>query len=196
MYNRITNADEIISALHFGNMVLLEGFMQSGITNKIIVEVYNGWPGEIGLERVKNVVTFLCERVPQYAKVMGKTELDTLELFVKSRNCNFTNYFQNANIPDLTDVYVFDTIEDLNSKFPSKKYQCPCCGGITTDYQACNSGKTIDNKGKEACNWKIYGLFGDMGKGIKVIIKGMFTEIPKPVAMFKPVELLDFVSPN
>jgi hypothetical protein len=194
MNNRITNADELTSALPFGNMMLPAALMQSEIMNKIIVEVYNGWPGQTGLERVKNVVTFICDRVPQYAKVMGKSELETLELFAKSRNCNYTNYFQNANFPDLLEVFVFDTIEDLKARFPSKQYQCPCCGGISTDYQECNSGKIVDKKGKEICNWKVYGLFGDMGKGIKVIVKNMFTDIPKPVAMFKPVELLETAS--
>lgn len=191
MKNRITNADELTSALPFGNTVLPAALMQSEIMNKIIVEVYNGWSGETGLQRVENVVKFLYERVPQYAKVMSKTELETLEILAKSRNCNYTNYFQNANFPDLSDVFVFENIEELKAKFPSKKYQCPACGGISTDYQECNSGKTVDKKGKEVCDWKVYGLFGDMGKGIKVLIKDMFTEIPKPFKMFKPVELLE-----
>lgn len=191
MNNKITNANELASSLDFGNIELSTALLlQSEIMNKIIVEVYNGWPGKIGLERVIEKVTFLCERVPQYAKVMGKSELETLELFAKSRTCNYTNYFQNAHFPDLSEVYVFDTIEDLKAKFPSKQYQCPCCGGISTDYQQCNSGKYIDEKVKEVCNWKAYGLFGDMGKGIKVIIKSMFTDIPKPITMFKPIELL------
>lgn len=194
MNNRITNADELTSALPFGNTVLPAALLQSDIMNKIIVEIYNGWAGKVGLERVIEKVNWLCERVPQYAKVMGKTELETLELFAKSRNCNYTNYFQDANFPNLSEVFVFDTIEDLKLKFPSKQYQCPCCGGISTDYQECNSGKTVDKKGKEICNWKVYGLFGDMGKEIKVIVKDMFTEIPKPVSMFKPVELLETVS--
>jgi len=194
MNNRITNADELTSVLSFGNMVLPADLMQSEIMNKIIVEIYNGWPGKVGLERVNEKVVFLCKRIPQYAKIMGKTELETLELFAKSRNCNYANYFQDANFPDLSKVFVFDTIEDLKSKFPSKQYQCPSCGGISTDYQECNSGKTIDKKGKEVCDWKVYGLFGDLGKGIKVIVKDMFAEIPKPVAMFKPVELLETVS--
>jgi hypothetical protein len=188
------NIENIDVSPTFGNTVLPAALLQSDIMNKIIVEIYNGWPGETGLQRVVEKVNFLCEKVPQYAKVMGKTELETLELFAKSRNCNYTNYFQNANFPDLSEVYVFDTIEDVKAKFPSKQYQCPCCGGISTDYQECNSGKTIDKKGKEVCNWKVYGLFGDMGKGIKVIVKDMFTEIPKPIAMFKPVELLEAIS--
>jgi hypothetical protein len=188
MNNRITNADELTSALPFGNMVAPAALLQSDIMNKIIVEIYNGWPGKTGLQRVIEKVTFLCERVPQYAKIMGKTELETLELFAKSKNCNYTNYFQNVNFPDLTEVYIFDTIQDFKAKFPSKQYTCPRCAGISTDYQECNSGRAVD---KKVCNWKVYGLFGDMGEGIKVIIKSMFNEIPKPVAMFKPVELLD-----
>lgn len=190
MNHKITSADELAPAWPFDNMALPADLMQSEIMNEIIIEIYNGWPGKIGLQRVIETVTFLCERVPQYSKVMGKTELETLELFAKSRNCSYINYFQNANFPDLSEVYVFDTIEDVKARFPSKQYQCPCCGGISTDYQECNSGKKIDKKGK-VCDWKVYGLFGDMGKGIKIIVKSMLTDFPRPIAMFKPVELLE-----
>lgn len=78
-------------------MALPAALMQSEIMNKIIVEIYNGWPGQVGLERVIEKVNWLCKKVPQYAKVMDKTELETLELFAKSRNCNYINYFQDAN---------------------------------------------------------------------------------------------------
>lgn len=193
MNNRITKADEILSAVPFGNTVLPAALMQSEIMNKIIVEIYNGWPGKMGLERVAEKVLFIIERVPQYAKVMGKSELETLEIMANARRINYTNWFQNAYFPDLSEVYVFDTVEDFKKQFPSGKYQCPKCKGITTDYQQCNSGVITDKRKKEVCDWKVYGLFGGLGEEIKVIIKDHFIDIPKPISMFKPVELLEAV---
>ncbi len=192
MHKEIKNADEIRSVLSLEDTKMSPDLLQSDIMNKIIVEIYNGWPGETGIQRVIQKVKLLSERVPEYAKAMGKTELETLELFAKSRTCNYTNWFQEANFPILSEVYIFDTIDDFKAKFPSKQYQCPNCNGISTNPQVCNSGKEI--KGKEICDWKVFGLFGDLGKGIKVIVKDLFTDIPKPTAMFKPIELLEVVS--
>jgi hypothetical protein len=191
MNNRISNADELSSALPFGNTMLPTDLVQSEIMNKIIVEIYNGWVGQVGLERVVKTVNFLCEIVPQYAKVMDKSNVETLEILAKSRNCNYTNYFQECNLPKLSDVYIFETENDFFEKFPSKEYQCPSCSKISTDYQKCNSDYT--DKNGVVCNWKVYGLFGSMGKGIKVLVKDRFTDIPKPIMMFKPIELLEVV---
>jgi hypothetical protein len=186
--NKISHSTEL--NFLFKDLVLSADIMQSDLMNQIILEVYNGWPGKVGEERVINVVTLINHRVPQYAAVMLKTELETLELFANSRDVNFTNYFQDANFPDLSGVYVFDTVTAFKNKFPSGKYQCPRCGGTSTDYQVCNSGQIMDKKSKQVCDWKVYGLFGDLGKGIRVIIKEKFTDFPKPVSMFKPLELI------
>lgn len=161
--------------------------MQSDIMNSIIVEIYNGWPGPTGRQRVVDKVTFICKRIPQYAKMMGTTEIEALEYFAKSRTCNYTNYFQDAYIPDLSDVHVFETIKDFLAKFPSKQFRCPRCEGISTHPHACNSGVVIDKKENEVCNWKSYGLFGTLGKGIDVLIK---SQSLKPTHIFKPVELI------
>jgi hypothetical protein len=181
----IENSSEIMSKLPSGNDILLK----SEIMDKIIVEIYNGWPGETGLSRVINAVNFIFDMIPQYAQVMGKSELETLELIAKARNVNYVNYFQNANFPDLMGVYVFDSNESFLSEFPSKKFLCPCCGGISTDPQKCDSGKKMSKK--EICNWKSYGLFGTLGKGIHVVFKDKFEITPKPVEIFKPIELLE-----
>lgn len=188
--NKITHIAELNLDSFFKELVLPANVMESEIMNKIILEIYNGWPGEVGKERVVNVITLLNHRLPQYAKIMGKTEIETLEIFVKAKNTNFTNWFQNANFPDLSEVYVFDTVADLKLKFPSGNYQCPCCEGISTDYQECNSARIVDKKSNKICDWKVYGFFGDLGKGIKVVIKEKFTDFPKPIAMLKPIELI------
>jgi len=65
------------------------------------------------------------------------------------------------------------------------KYICPNCEKESTDPYECS---------QEKCDWKVYGLFGDLGKGIKVIIKDKFLEHPVPMRIFKPVELLTVAS--
>ena len=192
MYNSIITVDLLPSACIDGKQMLPACLRQAGIIDEIMLEVYNGWVGKTGEERVLSVLKIISERVPQYAKVAGKTELEFLTLYAKSRRCNYTNWFQSSYLPDLSDVIVFDTVEDFKNKFPSGKYTCPRCGGETTDYQQCNSGKVIDKKGK-VCDWKVYGLFGDMGKGIRVIIKNRIEDFPKPISMFKPIELCEVV---
>jgi len=193
MDNKITSASEIVQTLDFGALVPPENLMQSNIMNEIIVEIYNGWPGPTGRQRVVDKVTFICERIPQYAKIMDKTELEALEILAKARTCNYVNYFQDANIPNLSDVYVFDTLDDLKARFPSKKYCCPRCEGISTDPQVCNSGIIIDKKKKQECDWKVYGLFGDLGKGIRVLVKSKSPDYPRPITIFKPIELIEDV---
>ncbi len=184
MNTKITHFKE----LPLSNINLPESITQSDILNKILTEVYNGWPGQTGLERVKNVIEFISSRIPQYAKAINKSELEMLEILATKRTVNYTNYFQNHYIPDIDKVLIFDSVEDFKKQYPSGKYVCPACSGISTDYQECNSGTIVDKKTKEICNWKVYGLLGDLGKGIRVLIRDKFTDFPKPIHMFKPIE--------
>lgn len=195
---KISSSKEIIHLLDLTQEQLNTPFMQSEIMSKIMCEVYNGWPEPTGIQRVKDVVHFLFNRIPQYAKIMNKSELDTLTLLAKSRNCNYINYFQNANIPDLSDVMVFKSLDEFKQRFPSGISVCPCCEGFSTDYEECNSGvklkdysKSKKNKadGGKVCDWKIYGLFGDLGKGIKILILDKIEDFPRPARIFKPIEL-------
>ena len=81
----------------------------------------------------------------------------------------------------MENVHVFDTLEDYKKAFPSGKYICPKCEKESTDPYECS---------QEKCDWKVYGLFGDLGKGIKVIVKDKFLEHPVPMNIFKPIELV------
>lgn len=165
---------------------------ETEILNDIILEIYNGWPGSVGQERVIDCIDFISKRIPKYALIMDKTNLETLTTYAKARSCNYTNWFQNCYLPDLNGVIVLDTVEDFKQKFPSGKFVCPCCNGVSTDYQECNSGKIVKGTKKRSgkvCDWKVFGLFGDLGKGIRVIVKDRFSDFPKPIAMFKPIEM-------
>ena len=162
----------------------------SEIMDEILLEVYNGWQGSVGEERVLKVIEFVSNRIPQYARITNKSDFEFLTIYAKSRKCNYTNWFQDSYLPDLSNVLVFDTVEDFKKKFPSGNYVCPSCNSITTDYQTCNSGVVVGKgKNKKVCDWKVYGLFGDLGKGIKVIVKDLIEDFPRPISMFKPVEL-------
>lgn len=165
----------------------------SEILQEIILEVYGGWGGKEGEKRVLEVLIFISERIPQYAKVVGKTDLDFLILYANARRVNYNNWFSDTYLPDLDTVFVFDTIDDFKTKFPSGKYICPSCEGESTDFQTCNSG--LRNTGQK-CNWRSYGLFGTLGKGIKIYIKDMVTDFPKPIEIFMPIELYKQAQPQ
>ena len=194
--SKITEMQLLPAACLNSIKLLPEDIQSSDIIQEILLEIYNGWPGKTGEERVDSCVNVINKRIPQYANAMGKTQLETLTIYAKSRKCNYANWFQDHYLPDLSDVVIVDTVDDFKKKYPSGKYICPCCNAITTDYQECNSGaivnKTKKSKGS-VCDWKVYGLFGDLGKGIKVIVKDKFEEFPKPIAMFKPIEMTEIV---
>ncbi len=186
MQGRVQSIDQLPATCVDALLLLSDFNNESEIINKIVLEVYNGWPGKTGESRVLDCLKFIEKRIPQYAKLMNMSNSLTLEVIANRRRVNYTNWFQNGYIPDLSDVMVFETVQDFKNRFPSGQSICPACESISTDFSVCNSGKKI--KGK-VCDWKVYGLFGDMGKGIRVIIKDKFMEFPKPTVMFRPIEL-------
>ena len=134
---------------------------------------------------------FVGKKLPHYSEKLGIPQEQILQAWEKAKNVNTVNWYQEANFPDLDEVIVLDTLEQFKEKFPSHKSICPCCNGESNDYYECDSGRIIDNKKGKVCDWKVFGLFGDMGKGVKVFVKNKFLEIPKPTTIFKPIELLN-----
>jgi hypothetical protein len=96
---------------------------------------------------------------------------EILEAWEKDRTYSAINYYQEANQPSFKadKVMVFETVDELYQAIGDKKFRCPSCGGISTNPYECNSGEEM-SKGK-ICDWKVYGLFGDLGKGVYVYIK-------------------------
>ena len=147
---------------------------------EIIEQARLSWTGKTGDERAESVKKILDTRLENYHKVTGISKDEILIAFEKARNVNTVNFYQSSKFPLLEDVYVFETIEDYKKEFPSGKYVCPKCEKESNDPYECSQKK---------CDWKVYGLFGDLGKGIKVIIKDSFLENPVPINIFKPIEL-------
>ncbi len=151
------------------------------------------WSGETGEDRAIELEKFLIETLNNYSKVLGISKEELLKKFEEKRTYSAINYYQVANFPKLENIEVFETIKQLRKKFPSGKFICPNCKGISTDSNKCNSGiklKLINgNNKKEICNWCSGGLFGNLSGGYNFIVKEDFLNNPIIHKIFKPIEL-------
>ena len=149
--------------------------------NKIIEEARNSWSGETGDRRAESVKNIIDTRLENYSFHTGLSKDEILNALENKRNYSAVNFYQETKLPLLEDgIIVLDSLKEFKDKFPSGKSTCPSCGKESTDYYECSQYN---------CDWKVYGLLGDLGKGIKVIIKDKFLENPVPINIFKPIEL-------
>jgi hypothetical protein len=155
------------------------------IINKIAKECADSWPGKEGQQRVNRVQALLDRVLPEYAAALDMTPDAVLAAIESRRDYSAINFYQEANFPKLGDVRVFESPNAFKSAFPSGKYVCPSCEGHSTDPYECDTGTVRDGK---ACNWKSYGLFGTMGKGLRAVVKSTFLESPRVHEIFMPVE--------
>ena len=156
------------------------------IINDIAASVLKTSPGALGMNRIMEIQGVLDRVLPEYSAALGLSPEAVLAAIEAKRDVSAPNYYQDSNFPRLEGVRVFDSPEAFAAAFPSRKYTCPACAGISTDPYACNAG-TIRENGKP-CNWKSYGLFGTMGKGLRAIVKSTFLESPRVHEIFMPVE--------
>lgn len=156
------------------------------IITKIAKECADSWSGQEGANRAARVQALLDRVLPEYAAVLGLTHDEVLAAIEAKRDYSAINYYQDANFPKLDGVRVFESREAFAAAFPSRKFTCPACEGISTDPYECNAGTV--RKDSKPCDWKSYGLFGTMGKGLRVIVKDTFLEHPRVHEIFMPVE--------
>lgn len=124
-------------------------------------------------------LAWVVERAQHYAEKTGLAAADILDAWEARRDYWYMNYYQDANQPEIQSdkVRVFETVDELRAAIGNSGFRCPHCKGLTTNPYECNSGvklklKLMNGSGKpEPCNWKGYGLFGHMGKGICVFVK-------------------------
>lgn len=148
---------------------------------EIIEQAKATWTGSTGDVRAERVKSILDTRLENYSKVTGLAKDEILTAFEKARNVNTVNFYQESKFPLLEYVYVYNNLNDFRLAFPSGKYTCPACGKESTDPYECSQKK---------CDWKVYGLLGDLGQGIQIIIIEQFLEHPIPIRIFKPIELI------
>jgi hypothetical protein len=138
---------------------------------KLKQQARDSWKGEIGEQRAMNLEDYLKRKLKEYSDTLGIPQEDILKSWEKRRDYSAINYYQECNQPTLNghNVRVFDTAEELLNSIGEKRFRCPACGGISTNPYECNSGLEM-SEGK-ICDWKVYGLFRDLGKGVFVFCK-------------------------
>jgi hypothetical protein len=115
-------------------------------------------------------LAWVVARAEHYGEKTGLNPADILDAWEKGRNYWYMNYYQECNQPEIKadNVRVFDTLNELRVSIGDAGFICPACGQVTTSPYECNSGAVTEGK---PCDWKVYGLFGHMGKGIYVFVK-------------------------
>lgn len=142
----------------------------------------DGWKGSVGEDRAEVLEAFLRLILPEYATALDLTQEQVLAAIEERRDYSAINYYQASTFPRLDGgVRIFETQNELMKLIPSRKFRCPSCGGLSTDPYTCD---VSDN-----CDWKSYGLFKTMGKGLRFTFKATFLENPKIDEIFMPVEL-------
>ncbi|MDN6208500.1 MAG: hypothetical protein L0I96_09445, partial [Lactococcus sp.] len=116
------------------------------------------------------------DRAKHYEEKTGVSYLEILDKWEEKRSYWYMNYYQDSNQPLLTDgnVKVFDTVEDFKKSVGKDGFYCPKCNGISESPYDCTC---------EGCDWKSYGLFKTLGKGVFVFVKSEMVgeEIFEPV---------------
>lgn len=145
------------------------------------------WPGQTGEQRAKELDRFLDQLLASYSQVLEQSQADILQALEDARTYSVVNYYQAANFPSLHGVALFDTVEQFKARYPLLKYRCPACEGVSSDAFECDSG--VIRNGKK-CDWKAYGLFRTMGKGMRVAFVKDFLKRPIVYEIFMPVEAI------
>jgi hypothetical protein len=111
------------------------------------------------------------DRANHYAEKTGLEAAEILNAWEGVRLYWYMNYYQDANQPLLTadHVRVFETQRALLESVGKEGFRCPVCRGISKNPYKCDTGLEM-SKGK-ICDWKVYGLFRDLGKGVFVFVK-------------------------
>lgn len=123
-----------------------------------------------GFHRYREKLAWVLSRARHYAEKTGLTAESILDAWESRRNYWYMNYYQDANQPEITGgtVRVFETVKDMLASIGKPEFRCPACSGVSTSPYECDSGVETHVK---KCDWKVYGLFGHMGKGVSVYVK-------------------------
>ena len=160
--------------------------LYSEIMENLKTEARNSWKGKTGERRARELESFLDKRVGEYSEKFGINRSELLEKFEEARDYSAINYYQEANFPSLDNVRVFQNMAELKKSVGSEGFECPCCGGVSSDPYQCNSGLIMDENDK-ICDWKAYGLFRTLGKGVNVTVIDRFLKSPKIEHIFMPI---------
>lgn len=131
-------------------------------------------------------LTWVIERAKHYAEKTGVPVEFILDAWERRRDYWYMNYYQESNQPLIEDrkIRVFDTGDAFVASVGKEGFRCPACGKVSRSPYQCDAGTVTDGK---VCDWKVYGLFGHLGKGIAVFVKenAVIEKLFMPVAWEK-----------
>lgn len=122
-------------------------------------------------------VAWVVERARHYAEKTGLAAEVILDAWEERRSYWYMNYYQESQQPLIEgdQVRVFESVADLMGSIGEAGFRCPACGEVSKSPYECDAGGV--------CDWKVYGLFGHMGKGVTVFVK----EKVRADSLFMPV---------
>lgn len=126
---------------------------------------------ESGVHDYRGKLAWVLARVQHYAEKTGLDPADLLNAWESRRDYWYMNYYQEANQPEIKDgpVRVFETPQELLASVGKAGFRCPSCEGVSKSPYECDTGQKRDDG--SICDWKSYGLFRTLGKGVFVFVK-------------------------
>ena len=114
---------------------------------------------------------WVIDQAKHYAEKLNLPWEEVLNSWENDRGYWYMSYYQEANQPTIKGekIRVFDTVDELKAAIEKPEFRCSMCGGISKSPYECDSGMIIDKN--KVCDWKVYGLFRDLGKGVYVYVK-------------------------
>lgn len=153
---------------------------------KLKEEARDSWPGGEGDRRAAELESFVRTMLAEYSAALGVSQDDLLKAIESRRRYFCCNFYQRSNWPSLENVRIFANLKELQASLgPPVKFRCPACNEASTSPYECNSGAKLSD-GK-TCDWKSWGLFGTMGKGLRIAIRAGFLDHPKVEEIFMPI---------
>jgi hypothetical protein len=138
---------------------------------KLLAAVETDEAKQKGFHDYRGKLNWIVNRAKHYAEKTGMTPEAILDAWEAGRRYWYMNYYQDCNQPrlDSAHVRVFQTVDEIFAAIGDQGFRCPYCKGVSKDPSECDSGlqvQRLNGKGLETCNWKAYGLFRDLGKGV------------------------------
>lgn len=125
-----------------------------------------------GAECMAPTRVFIIQRSKQWAGVLNIPYYEIIDKWLAKCNYSMVNYFQDCNQPELDEnTRIFETLDDFSKSTGGDGFRCPHCGEMSTDFTDCTSTLKVNGK---LCDWKSYGFFGCLGKGVFIFIKETF----------------------
>jgi hypothetical protein len=114
---------------------------------------------------------WIVKRAQHYAEKLDLDACNILNAWEKARAYWYMNFYQDCEQPEIKSdrVRVFEDPEELHQAIGKEGFRCPMCGGVSKSPYECDSG--LDMSPGKKCDWKSWGLFHDLGKGIYIYVK-------------------------